>query len=452
MQIQVLWKADITREDNYRVVPCYRGQELEPKLLEKALDKFSQEEIVEVLIDQEGGLVTYAAVRMQTADRSSREQAGVRLFQRLEERKITQCTLDLTKFGKEGLDLLMGCLLATSQSKGSLHEILVVLPGGQELVKRMLATWSGVSLARKMTAAPPNILYPTAYAKKVREVLEPLGVSVTVLLKEEMEELGMHAMLAAGQGGGHPPCVILLEWGPKEQDPIAFVGKGVCFDSGGLCLKSSMQQRVMKWDKAGAGVIAGLFQTLALTKFSLHVVGILGMIENMPDGKAARPGDVVDTLAGVTVEIIDTDAEGRLVLADCLAYAEKYLHPKVLIDLGTLTIETRASLGEAFAGLYTEDEQLAHALSVAGNRTGDELWRLPMGSYFAKQITSHVADIKNSGLDLCGENGAAAEFLKRFVKIKHWAHLDIAGVSWLDQRVTGFGVRLLEEWLLSYCV
>jgi leucyl aminopeptidase len=200
--------------------------------------------------------------------------------------------------------------------------------------------------------------------------------------------------------------------------------------------------------------VAGLLKTLALTKSPAHVVGIIGLVENMPDGNAMRPGDVIRTMSGQTIEIVNTDAEGRLVLADCLWYAQKRFKPQTLIDLGTLTPDTFAALAEAYAGLYCNNNKLTQQLKDAGDSTGDLLWELPMGPHFAKQIESPVADMKNMGHEMNGDCGAAAEFLRRFVKCDRWAHLDIAGVSWIKEDlplcpkgVTGYGVRLLEEWI-----
>ena len=406
-----------------------------PELLQKAIREFAREDLIEVVIDK-NRLVTYIAVRRDVG-----EGKGRRLGQRLHEKKITRCTLLLQEEKDNHLfmELLLSLPIITT-----IKSLFVV--GDKELIEKTIAKWKGVNLAKSLTNAPSNVLYPRAYAEKVQESLGPLGVLVTIY--DDVMSLDMHAMYGAGQGSEHAPCMIVLEWKGSVQDPIALVGKGVCFDSGGLCLKTSMQQRVMKYDKAGASVIAGLFYTLAMMKTPIHVVGILGMIENMPDGKAIKPGDVLSSLSGLSIEIVDTDAEGRLVLADCLTYAEQYFHPKILIDLGTLTIETRASLGEAFAGLYTEDKQLSQELCMAGKMVEEQLWPLPMGPYFAKQIISPVADVKNSGCDLCGENGAAAEFLKRFISPTiPWAHIDLSGVAWTDQGVTGFGVLLLEQWM-----
>lgn len=314
----------------------------------------------------------------------------------------------------------------------------------------------GVHYAKELTSEPPNCLYPMAYAKKMQE-LEALGIEVEVLDDAALSRLGMRALLAVGQASVNPPAVVILTWkgswkgSPKVEKPIVLVGKGVNFDSGGICIKPPKQQHEMKWDKAAACTVAGTLKALALTNSPAYVVGILGLVENMPDGKALKPGDVIVSKSGQTIEIIDTDAEGRLVLADCLSYAEERYSPEVMIDLGTLTQETFASLGAGYAALYSNDKMLIKQLLEAGEASGDLLWHMPMGSYFAKQIESHVADVKNLGEEYNGENGAAAEFLKRFVKTPYWAHIDISGVAWTKEVPTGYGVSLLLEFIAAKC-
>jgi leucyl aminopeptidase len=283
-------------------------------------------------------------------------------------------------------------------------------------------------------------------------------VKVEILQEADLHQAGMEALLAVGKGSQNKSAVVIMTWNgnKRKTPPVVVVGKGICFDSGGLCLKKPHHQLDMKWDKAGAGVVAGLIKALALQKAAVNIVGVIGLAENMPDGNATRPGDIIRTKSGQTVEIADTDAEGRLVLADCLWYAKERFKPSVMIDLGTLTIETIACLGNRYGGLYSSCPKLAANLKEAGRVSGDEVWELPMGEFFAKQIESSVADMKNVGSELCGENGAAAEFLRRFVGDVPWAHLDIAGVSWTKEDlplaskgVIGFGVRLLEEWVMA---
>lgn len=313
--------------------------------------------------------------------------------------------------------------------------------------------------AREMISEPANILYPEAFAERCQE-LNAIGLQVEVLDEEQLEELGMHALLSVGQGSTKPPRVVTLQWkgGESSQPPIALVGKGVCYDSGGISIKTSHMVE-MKWDKAGAGAVLGTLQALAMLQAPVNVVGVLGLVENMPDGNALKPGDIISSLAGKTIEVVDTDNEGRLVLADCMCYAQQKFSPEVVIDLGTLTLEVFGVLAGEYAGLFCDDPQLTQELMDAGEVSGERLWSLPMGEPFAKQIRSSVAHIKNMGILGFGESAAAAEFLKCFVQpgVK-WAHLDIAGVAWSQEElplsspgVTAFGVRLLTSWLLQRC-
>jgi leucyl aminopeptidase len=443
-------------------------------VLEEALRCKPHEPVIEAFLEQEGEILRHLVIRIGANGKSKkqdREAAGAALYKKAAGGIEKSLLLDLRQLDEDGLDLLTGILLSswrfdkyrTSLKDGELRflEKIIVLSKNpihlEKRFRRTNAVVSGVHLARALTSEPSNILYPIAYAEKLKE-LSAYGLEIEILNEEALRSIGMTALLAVGQGSGHQACVAVIKWkgACKDGKPIVIVGKGVCFDSGGLCIKPAVQQQEMKWDKAGAGVVAGLMQSLAMSNSSAHVIGIVGLVENMPDGRAIKPGDVIRTMSGQTIEIVDTDAEGRLVLADCLWYAQQTYRPKSIIDLGTLTPETFASLGSAYAGLYCNNAELIAALLEAGENSGDLLWRLPMGNYFAKQIESSVADIKNLGEEQCGENGAAAEFLKRFVTIEPWAHIDIAGVSWAkddlplcSKGVTGYGVRLLEEWIES---
>lgn len=315
--------------------------------------------------------------------------------------------------------------------------------------------YEGIKLGRELTFEPANILYPDAFTQRCKDLTQ-FGVKVKILDEKDLANLGMEALLSVGKGSFHPPRLVVLEWnGAKEQHPIALVGKGICYDCGGINLKRSYLME-MKWDKAGGAAVAGTLLTLALQKAPIHVVGIVGLAENLINGACLKPGDIIKTFSGKTVEIADTDNEGRLVLADCLAYVQKYFAPSAIIDLATLTPETFATLGNEYAGLYCNHPSLRSSLLEAGEASGEKLWPLPMGSAYAKQIFSEMADIKNSGTPFFGEGAAAAEFLKCFIHPTiPWAHLDIAGVAWLQEDdhplapkgVTGYGVRLLIEWL-----
>jgi leucyl aminopeptidase len=297
------------------------------------------------------------------------------------------------------------------------------------------------------------VLSPAAFAK-IAKGLEKDGVDVEVLGEKEMAKLGMGSLLGVGQGSDRESQLVILRWqgGAKDDAPVAIVGKGVCFDSGGISIKPAAGMEEMKTDMSGAAVTTGLMRILARRKAKVNVVGILGLVENMPSGMAQRPGDVVTSMSGQTIEVINTDAEGRLVLADALWYAQETFQPKVVIDLATLTGAIVIALGSDHAGLFSNDDALSTALTEAGTEVGEALWRLPMGDAYDELIKSDIADMKNTGGREAGSI-SAAQFLKRFVKPDvAWAHLDIAGVAWMKKAIptapkgaSGFGVRLLER-------
>lgn len=314
------------------------------------------------------------------------------------------------------------------------------------------AVASGVNLARDLVNEPPNVLGPVEFAAKAKE-LEELGVDVEILTESEMRALGMGALLGVAQGSARPPRLAVMQWkGGKPKDkPIAFVGKGVVFDTGGISIKPAAGMEDMKGDMGGAAAVTGLMHVLAARGARVNAVGVIGLVENMPDGNAQRPGDIVTSMSGQTIEIINTDAEGRLVLGDALWYTNDRFKPQFMINLATLTGAIVVSLGSLHAGLFSNNDALAERLTVAGIATSERLWRMPMGKEYDKLIDSKFADMKNTG----GRNGGsitAAQFLKRFVGETPWAHLDIAGTAMgspqdeINQSWgSGFGVRLLDE-------
>lgn len=314
------------------------------------------------------------------------------------------------------------------------------------------AVAAGVTLARDLVNEPANKLGPVEFAAKVRE-LSSLGVEVEVLTEKEMKKLGMGALLGVAQGSARPPRLVVMRWnGGKAKDkPVAFIGKGVVFDSGGLSIKPAQGMEDMKGDMGGAAAVTGLLHTLAARKAKVNAVGVIGCVENMVDGTAQRPGDIVTSMSGQTIEVLNTDAEGRLVLADALWYANDRFQPRFMVNLATLTGAIMVALGQQHAGLFSNNDELAGRLVEAGASTGEKLWRMPLGAEYDKLIDSKNADMKNIG----GRNGGAitaAQFLQRFVKETPWAHLDIAGTamgspsSEINQSWgSGFGVRLLDQ-------
>jgi leucyl aminopeptidase len=341
-----------------------------------------------------------------------------------------------------------------SRPKGPIAATIVVAD-----VNAAKAAWAsraaiaeGVLLARDLVNEPPNALGPVEFAARASE-LKAEGVEVEVLTEKEMAKLGMNALLGVNMGSARPPRLVVMRWnGGKAKDkPVAFVGKGVVFDTGGVSIKPAAGMEDMKGDMAGAAAVTGLMRALAGRKAKVNAVGVIGIVENMPDGLAQRPGDIVTAMSGKTIEIINTDAEGRLVLADALAYTEKRFKPKFMIDLATLTGAVIVALGHHHAGLFATDDQLAAALHAAGEATGERVWRLPLGSDYDKLMDSKVADVKNAGGRDAGSI-TGAQFIKRFVKDTPWVHLDIAGTAMGSPQTeinkswaSGWGVRLLDR-------
>ncbi|MCF3642185.1 leucyl aminopeptidase, partial [Rhizobium sp. TRM95111] len=291
------------------------------------------------------------------------------------------------------------------------------------------AVAGGVVLARDLVNEPANILGPVEFAAKAK-ALEKLGVDVEILTEKEMRKLGMGALLGVAQGSVRPPRLVVMQWkGGKAKDrPLAFVGKGVVFDTGGISIKPAAGMEDMKGDMGGAAAVIGLMHTLAARKAKANVVGILGLVENMPDGNAQRPGDIVTSMSGQTIEVINTDAEGRLVLCDALWYCNETFEPQFMVNLATLTGAIMVALGSYHAGLFSNDDTLASRLTASGLKTSERVWRMPLGPEYDKMIDSKFADMKNTG----GRNAGsitAAQFLKRFVKETPWAHLDVAGTA-----------------------
>ncbi|MFC0283220.1 leucyl aminopeptidase [Camelimonas abortus] len=324
--------------------------------------------------------------------------------------------------------------------------------GAKKAWRSREAVAGGVILARDLVNEPPNVLYPAEFADRAAR-LAKLGVEVEVLDRKQLAKLGMRALLGVAQGSAHEPRVVVMRWngGRGDEAPLAFIGKGVCFDSGGISIKPAASMEDMKGDMGGAACVTGLMHALAARKAKVNAVGVIGLVENMPDGGAQRPGDIVTSMSGQTIEIINTDAEGRLVLADILWYAKERFRPRFMIDLATLTGAILVALAQEHAGLFSNDDALAAQLAAAGEKTGETVWRMPMGEAFDRMIDSKFADMKNTG----GRNGGsvtAAQFLKRFVGDVPWAHLDIAGVAMgppasdINQSWgPGWGVRLLDR-------
>ena len=347
------------------------------------------------------------------------------------------------------------------KQKPTLKQVTIV--GGGDGAKkswesRYAAVYEGVLLTRELVTEPANIIYPQSFVERVLASIDGSGLEVEVLDGPAMTKLGMGALLGVNQGSVREPRVLVLRWngGAKGKAPVAFLGKGVTFDTGGISIKPAANMEAMKWDMGGAGAVVGAMKALALRKAKANVIGVCGLVENMPDGNAQRPGDVVTTMSGQTVEVINTDAEGRLVLCDIMTWTQKVAKPEIIVDLATLTGAMVITLGHEMAGIFANDDDLAGKLIAAGKTSTDLLWRQPLGEAYDRLIDSHIADMKNVGPREAGSI-TAAQFLQRFVDdgVK-WAHLDIAGMAWsdkpkptYDKGATGYGVRLLDEYIAA---
>lgn len=323
----------------------------------------------------------------------------------------------------------------------------------------LAAVADAVLFSRDLVSEPANILYPAEFARRVKE-LEALGAKVEILGEAEMEKLGMGSLLGVGMGSVRESQLAVIQWngGKEGEAPIAFVGKGVCFDTGGISLKPADGMEEMKWDMGGAAAVAGLMHALVGRKAKVNVVGVLGLVENMPDGAAQRPGDVVTSMSGQTIEVLNTDAEGRLVLADALWYTQDRFKPKFMIDLATLTGAIIISLGLEYAGVFTNSDELAANIADAGPKVGEKSWRLPIPAEYERHIDSPIADVKNMGNGRAGGSITAALFLQRFTNGTPWAHIDIASTAWVKDSknptvpdgAVGYGVRLLDRMVADH--
>mgnify|MGYP006267444099 CR=1 FL=1 len=344
---------------------------------------------------------------------------------------------------------------ASGKSQGKSHVTIALADpaGAKREAKRADALADGITLARNLVNEPPNVLYPASFAQRAKE-LQKLGVDVQVLDEKTLTKLGFRMLLGVGQGSDHESKVVIMRWnGAKsaKSKPLAFVGKGVVFDTGGISIKPAAGMEDMKGDMAGAACVVGLMHALAARKAKVNAIGAIGLVENMPDGKAQRPGDIVTSLSGQTVEIINTDAEGRLVLGDVLWYVQDKYKPQFMVNLATLTGAILIALGTEHAGLFSNNDELSARLTEAGLSTGEKVWRMPLGAAYDKLLDSKFADMKHVGGRHAGSI-TAAQFLQRFVNNVPWAHLDIAGTgmsspaSDINQSWgSGWGVRLLDR-------
>ena len=352
------------------------------------------------------------------------------------------------------------------EQKPSLSRLTVATVGAgaaKRAYQPLDKTAAAIFLTRDLVSEPANVIYPETLAAEAERLAE-LGVVVELLDEHKMQALGMNALLAVGQGSARPPRLVVMQWhgakgsgnGARSQ-PLAFVGKGVTFDTGGISIKPAAGMGDMKWDMAGSAVVIGLMRLLATRKAAVNAVGVVGLVENMPSGTAQRPGDIVTSMSGQTIEVLNTDAEGRLVLADALWYCQDRFKPRLIIDLATLTGAVIVALGHHRAGLFSNNDELADRLIEAGRIVGEQVWRLPLADSYDREIDSDAADVKNIGGGRAAGSIIGAQFLQRFVNDVPWAHLDIAGMAWstkdaptVPKGATAFGVRLLDRLVSQY--
>ena len=408
---------------------------------------------------------------MNVENSTNYENLGAEFFDFIKLNKFRDITLfaeSAKNLNKDFLSIFLHGLKLKSynfdfyKSKKNNNSVLINIIGFKEKKEsqiRFNAIESGVNFARDLVSEPPNILFPKEYVNRLLK-LKKLGIKITVYNESKLKKMGMNSLLGVGRGSAKESFLVTMEWnGDKKykNQPLSFVGKGVCFDTGGISLKPAKFMEEMKYDMAGSAVVAGLIKSLAIRKAKVNAVGVVGLVENMPGGNAQRPGDIVRAYNGKTIEVLNTDAEGRLVLADALSFTEKKFKPKFIIDLATLTGAIIVALGEEYAGLFSNNDDLSKKLSEAGEKVNEKVWRLPLHKNYDKLMDSTIADIQNINYSGGAGSITAAQFLQRFIEKTPWAHLDIAGMAFSKKAAnlnpggaTGFGVRLLNQLIEDY--
>lgn len=426
--------------------------------------------VAELFVPGEGDVRRVLLLGVGTGDDAAYERAGGALTARLLVSGVSAVVADLS--GVEPLSVARFAAGAAQRAwrfdefrttlkekqKPTLSSVTIV--GDDAAWADHEALTRGLALARTLATLPPNLLYPETFVEKVLAETESLGLEVTVLDEAAMRDLGMGALLGVSQGSRREARVLALRWngGGADAPLTALVGKGVTFDTGGISIKPAAGMEDMKWDMGGAAAVAGAMLSLATRKAKANVIGVMGLAENMPDGDAQRPGDVVTSMSGQTIEVINTDAEGRLVLCDCITWVQRTHKPVRILDLATLTGAMIVALGNEHGGLFSNDDTLAEQILAAGRASGDKLWRFPLADAYDRLIDSPIADMKNVGPRGAGSI-TAAQFLQRYVDDGvAWAHLDIAGMVWADKDgptwakgATGYGVRVLDRFVADTC-
>lgn len=432
-------------------------------------------ELFEGFVERDRAVVRVAIAGAGEADGDARtgnlEKAGAALAAKYLTSGETRLAVDFTDSGlsaEQAAAVLLGLRLRAwrhdayrtklkDEQKRSLDTVVAVgAPEGAEAAWAVEAALAeGVEFTRQLVTEPPNKVYPVSFVEKCRAAFDGTGAELIVLDEDAMAKLGMGALLGVGQGSTQPSRLLAIKWnGGGGEAPTVFVGKGVTFDTGGISLKPGAGMEDMKWDMGGAGAVAGAMLAVVKRKAKANVVGVVGLVENMPDGNAIRPSDVLTSMSGQTIEVLNTDAEGRLVLSDALHWAQTEFAPKRIVDFATLTGAMVISLGHEYAGVFANDDSLADDLLKAGRTSGDRLWRLPLDPAYDNLIDSQIADMKNVGPRPAGSI-TAAQFLQRFIQDgTAWAHCDVAGMVWADKPgatwdkgATGYGARLIDRFV-----
>ena len=469
-----------SRTEGLRLVAQATVKGTLPDGLERAMEegakaarfKGSAGQLFDGFVERDGAVLRLVLVGTGAADAEGRaancEKAGAAISAKYQSAGEETIGFDATGLAAEDLaHVLLGLRLRNwrydiyrtklkDEQKVTLKRVVVLnAPEGAEDAWNEAAYLAdGIEFTRELVTEPANIIYPETFVERCQKRFEGSGAELIVLDEAKMEELGMGALLGVGQGSARDSRILAIRWngGTDGDAPIAFVGKGVTFDTGGISIKPGPGMEDMKWDMGGAGAVAGAMLALVRRKAKANVVGVVGLVENMPDGNAQRPGDVVTSMSGQTIEVLNTDAEGRLVLCDALHWTQKEFKPARIVDFATLTGAIIISLGNEHAGVFSNDDALAQDLADASKASGDKVWRLPIGPAYDKLIDSPIADMKNIGGKGAGSI-TAAQFLHRFIEDgTPWAHCDIAGTVWSDKPgatwgkgATGFGVRLIDR-------
>ena len=473
MKLKVNFVTKLSKAKTENEIIFVKNKNLKNKNLKPILkfvleSKLFQEEL---FIQKEYNKRNYIFINCRKLTLSSDyENIGSKLFDYLNNSKIENSYIDIGKVDINNIQLekiLHGVKLksysfdiykSNNKKNKTINLNIVGTQTNKSIIlrKKLNALLQGVFFARDLVSEPPNVLTTDKYVKRLLS-LKRIGIKIKVYDEKKMKKMGMHSLLGVGKGSLCGSYLVTMEWngGKKNQNPLAFVGKGVCFDTGGISLKPARFMEEMKYDMAGSAVVSGLIKSLALRKAKINAVGVVGLVENMPGGNAQRPGDIIKSYCGKTIEVLNTDAEGRLVLADALTFTEKKFKPLSIVDLATLTGAIIVCLGEEYAGLFSNNDNLSEKLFKAGKSVDEKVWRLPLHENYDKLINSKIADVQNINYSGGAGSITAAQFLQRFILNKTpWAHIDIAGMAFSKKAAklnpggaTGFGVRLLNKFL-----